>query len=199
MKPLRNRWFALRHGRSEANARGLVVSRPENGLARYGLSEEGRLEARDRLAPARLAPLALAPAATLVLTSDFRRARETAEVLCELNGLAPATPEPRLRERSFGELELGPSATGYERIWALDRASATHRERGVESVVEVRARMASVVEDVEREREGWTVVLVSHGDPLQILQAWLEGRRAEEHREVRHLETAELRRLGGPE
>jgi broad specificity phosphatase PhoE len=123
---LRNRWFALRHGWSEANALGIIVSLPERGVPGFGLSEKGRLQVRASCRPERLAALGLTREATLVLSSDFRRARETAELLCELNGLAPPVIEPRLRERSFGELELGPS-TGYETIWARDRVVLRER------------------------------------------------------------------------
>lgn len=42
------------------------------------------------------------------------------------------------------------------------------------------------------------VVLVSHGDALQILQTAFCGAPAAGHRDMRHLETCELRRLDEP-
>ena len=40
--PLKNRYFAMRHGQSEANAAGIIVSDPANGCPRYGLTPLGR-------------------------------------------------------------------------------------------------------------------------------------------------------------
>ena len=38
---LRNRYFAMRHGHSLANAQGSIVSDPLYGIGDYGLSEAG--------------------------------------------------------------------------------------------------------------------------------------------------------------
>lgn len=35
----------LRHGESEANVQKLIVSRPENGIGKYGLTDIGRMQA----------------------------------------------------------------------------------------------------------------------------------------------------------
>jgi hypothetical protein len=39
------------------------------------------------------------------------------------------------------------------------------------------------------------LLLVSHGDALQILQTAFAGRDASEHRQLQHLQTAEIRPL----
>ncbi|CAI8009844.1 hypothetical protein GBAR_LOCUS6566 [Geodia barretti] len=39
---LRNRIFIMRHGQSEANARGLIVCSPDVGCSSYGLTDLGR-------------------------------------------------------------------------------------------------------------------------------------------------------------
>ena len=50
-----------------------------------------------------------APGPGLVLTSDYRRARETAAPIAAALGVEPRL-EPRLRERGFGPLDLQPVA-----------------------------------------------------------------------------------------
>jgi broad specificity phosphatase PhoE len=126
----------------------LPLVRPAPRLERGERARDHRLPPERRLRPeregppARELPTRAARRARAHARGDARallrlpRARETAELLCELNGLAPPVIEPRLRERSFGELELGPS-TGYETIWARDREFADHHERGCESTAEV--------------------------------------------------------------
>ncbi len=193
--PLRNAYFALRHGRSEANERGIVVARLESACAGFGLSAAGRAEVRASVAPERLRAHGVEPERALVVSSDFLRARETAELLCAENGLVPPRLDARLRERWFGGLEGG-STAGYGRIWARDREDPDHEDLGCESVAAVLARLVSLVRDLEREHGGRGIVLVSHGDPLQVLETAFRGLRPGEHRSLRPLATAELRRLG---
>ena len=58
------------------------------------------------------------------------------------------------------------------------------------------SRAAGAVRRVEESaREGHVVLLVSHGDCLQILQTAFAGVDVSAHRSLPHLETCELRRL----
>ena len=57
----------------------------------------------------------------------------------------------------------------------------------------MRAALAAADEEVAR---GADVVLVAHGDVLQIALALGAGRDPHDHREVPHLGNAELRELG---
>lgn len=191
---LRNTYYALRHGTSEANERGVVVSHPENGIPAWGLSLAGAAACRERFVRGRTPFPALEPATTVVLSSDFRRAVETAAILCAQIGLAPFALDIALRERHFGRLELGP-VSGYDEVWERDAGGPDHGHAGAESTEWVARRMAGVVERQERRHAGRTIVLVSHGDPLQILETVLLGLPSHRHRERPHLANAELRRL----
>lgn len=83
------------------------------------------------------------------------------------------SPRPSARApRSFGELS-GQADDRYHEVWAEDARDASHEEFGVESVLSVRERARGVVEALESEsalRDGrrWMVVLVAHGDVLQV-------------------------------
>ena len=98
-----NRYLLMRHGHSEANARGIIISTPARGLAHFGLSRQGE----DQLA-ALLAAWS-GPTPTRLLHSDFLRTRDTAERVARHFGLCPEA-EPRLRERHFGRLEGQPDS-----------------------------------------------------------------------------------------
>lgn len=191
---LRNRYYALRHGTSEANERGIVVSHPENGIRGWGLTVAGAAACRRSLDPAELREPRLDPANTVVVSSDFSRARETAAILCELHNLAPFEIDIALRERFFGDLEMGP-VQRYDEVWDRDASGPNHGHAGAESTEWVARRMAGVIERQERRYTDVTVVLVSHGDPLQILETVLLGLPSHRHRERAHLANAELRRL----
>ena len=179
----------MRHGQSLANTVGLIVSHPDNGVNNYGLSDEGRQQVETSINASAL------PATIRIFSSDFMRAQETAEIVHQRLGCTqPVTFDKRLRERYFGELELGPD-TRYPEIWALDQHNPEHRERDVESVQSVIQRASAVVLECEERFHAETCLLIAHGDILQILQTAFSGITAALHRQLPHLETAEVREL----
>lgn len=191
-------YFALRHGISTANERGVVVSRPENGVADFGLSERGAAHCRAefsalaaRIRSGEFTELSRAR----VLSSDFRRARETAELFCELLGLPGPELDARLRERNFGALELQ-SHERYAEVWSVDALNPDAHTLQSESANEVRERIVSLCRELEADASDAGLVLVSHGDTLQILQTVFAALPAGAHRSLPHLKNAELRRLG---
>ncbi len=187
---LRNRYFAMRHGHSRANELGIIVSDPRHGLDEYGLSARGRAQVEALLAGGHGLG-----ADTLILSSDFRRARETAEIVhARLGCRAAIALEPRLRERFFGEFELD-GDDAYAEVWRADARDADNVEAGVESPNAVMARVTAVIADCETRVAGREFLLVSHGDALQILLTAFAAREASNHREIRHLDTAEVRPL----
>jgi len=187
---LNNRYFAMRHGHSLANQQGIIVSHPENGCDNYGLSKLGREQVR-----ASLRQNNRFDAKTVVVTSDFKRARESAGIAFELLACnVSICDEPRLRERYFGELELASDAS-YDQVWQQDEVNPDSRVRGVESVNQVMARVTAVIADYENRYSAATILLVSHGDALQILQTAFARLDASTHRQLEHLHTAEIRQL----
>lgn len=184
--------WVLRHGESTANVEGLIVSRPgPRALREVGLTERGR--AQVRAASARARELGLGPSA-LIVSSDFARARETAEEFARGLGAAAPHLEQRLRERSFGLHDEGP-ASAYDGVWAIDRERGVH-DGEVEQVTAVAQRVLEVLREADAAAGTAPVVLVAHGDVLQIALALGAGRDPHDHREVPHLGNAELRRLG---
>ncbi|MFY0989142.1 histidine phosphatase family protein [Halomonas sp. C05BenzN] len=186
--PRRNRYLLMRHAHSQANERGLIISDPRHGLGDYGLSAEGEAQL------ARLVAEWSWPAPTRIHHSDFLRTTQTAARVAEHFGLSPI-PEPRLRERHFGACE-GRSSDLYPSVWTLDERDPAHRARGVEPVVAVAARMQAVMEELDGAFTGETILLVSHGDPLQILLTALEGRPLSQHRKRSALMPASVTPVG---
>jgi probable phosphoglycerate mutase len=191
---LANRYHAMRHGQSKANEAGVIVSSIETDRSGdWGLSEAGRGQA---LAAAQRCGL---PADTVICSSDFSRARQTAEIVRAQLGAAEVTDSAALRERCFGELE-GTSAANYAKVWQADNAGADDGRAhppvgGIESAAAVLDRTTALIADLEHRHSGRDVLLVSHGDTLQILQAGFLRIDPARHRTVPHLETAEIREL----
>ena len=205
-RTLRHRYYVLRHGQSMANVQGIISSDPAVACNTHGLSDG--LEQARAAAEAVCAEAAAKGLNVAIVSSDFCRAWQTAQCVadaCAKAGVAtwPAegvAPDEALRERDFGEFNGEPVAR-YDDVWAEDARSAFHTRFGVESVQSVRERAAAVVERMEACAEltsdsSWMIVLVAHGDVLQILQTAFAGVDASAHRSLPHLETATLRALG---
>jgi len=186
---LANRFSIMRHGQSRANARGIIVSRIENDRrGDYGLSELGRQQA---LAAARGCGL---PGNTVICSSDFSRARQTAEIVRAYLGAPEVVIAEALRERCFGDWEG--SATGnYARVWAADEVNPRYAGGDVEPAAAVLDRSTAFIVDLERRYSGRDILLVSHGDTLQILRAGFLRMNPSQHRSLPELKTAEIRQL----
>ena len=185
----RNRYLLMRHGHSQANAQQKIISSPERGLTNYGLSEQGEQQLVDVLAQWRW------PEPTRVVHSDFLRTTQTAARVAAAFALN-MQKEERVRERHFGELD-GQTDSYYPEVWAFDAQSADHTQWQVEPVSRVAARMCAALDALEQRFEGETVLVVSHGDPLQILLTALAGKPLTQHREQPALLPASITLVGG--
>ena len=190
---LSNRYLALRHGKSKANDDGIIVSSPEIGTMGYGLVDEGRREVRISIAMA--LEEGVIDENVIIYASDFVRTRDTADVARIATGTREGVRlTKKLRERFFGELE-GASNIHYEDVWKVDKIHPHHKFYGVESAEEVQTRTTSLIADLESLYSAQTIILASHGDALQILETGFRRISPKYHRDIPHLQTAELREL----
>lgn len=189
-KPLKNQWFALRHGQSSANVAGIIISDPAVGTTGYGLTDTGQ----QQVISAMSAQSEL-NSSTLIYCSDFLRAVNTATIAAQQITSPNITTTPFLRERYFGQWEAT-DAANYHKVWQDDAIDSDHTNHQVESVSSVAARAASLIEQLEAIYSNELILLVSHGDTLQILECVFRNIPLSNHRELPALETAELRILG---
>ncbi|MEH6571417.1 MAG: histidine phosphatase family protein [Halioglobus sp.] len=188
---LENRYFAMRHGHSKANEQSLIVSDPVLGVNSYGLTALGQKQVRTRLT--NMPPSF--DASVKIVSSDFLRARETAAIIAAgLGVIEPVRFSEQLRERFFGEFE-GRSDTHYPEVWGRDAVNAHRSDFGVEPVFDVIARTLALVLELETLFREAVVLLVAHGDVLQILQTVFEQCSPSLHRQLPPLQVAEVRPL----
>lgn len=184
----RNRYLLMRHGHSQANQQGLIISSPERGINEFGLSAIGERQLAQAVAEWGW------PVPTKVIHSDFLRTTQTAACVASAFKLE-LTVDKRLRERYFGEFD-GQADAHYPDVWALDSHDAEHGHYQVEAVNSVATRMSAVIEALEQHYEGETILLVSHGDPLQILLTALANKPLSQHREQPALLPASITQIG---
>ncbi|MFT5218442.1 MAG: broad specificity phosphatase PhoE [Planctomycetota bacterium] len=186
---LKNQYYVMRHGDSLANRAGIIASHPDNGVPRFGLSEVGRQQVLAEISDSQLLE------STRIICSDFKRAHETAEIAHRnLDCKQTITLEKRLRERSFGELELC-SDRRYAEVWSADQQQLNKSDIGVETVESVLYRGLDLIFELEAEFNECSFLLIAHGDVLQIMQTAFARMPVHRHRDLPHLKTGELRLL----
>ncbi|KAK6253971.1 hypothetical protein QUC31_015691 [Theobroma cacao] len=179
---LRNRYWVLRHGKSIPNEKGVVVSSLENGTrSEYGLASEGVEQAQlaGKLFLKELKEKTIPLSNVRICYSPFARTSHTAEVVASVLNIPFEGPQCKviedLRERYFGPSFELLSHDKYSEIWAMDEKDPFTRPEGGESVDDVASRLASAMATMESEYQGCVILVVSHGDPLQILQTILSA------------------------
>jgi broad specificity phosphatase PhoE len=136
------------------------------GHADRPLNDLGRLQARA------LGKRLRASSLDVVYSSDLARARETAEIVCELLRLDMHL-DTRLREVDVGEWS-GLSTAEIERLYPEGlqrrRLGGTGWEHG-ESFEAMSARVVEALQEIKRANPTRRVLVVTHGGPMRAV--WL--------------------------
>jgi broad specificity phosphatase PhoE len=193
-----NRIYALRHGLSIPNTKGVIVSRLENGvMARNGLSEMGRKQADE--AGLKLKEF-IDGCQVVCYHSPFSRTTETALRAIHAAGVRKplVISSEALRERDFGSFnEEKPADEVYEKTWEQDRLTIESKagDDG-ETLHNVQIRCLAFIKGLNdaHKGQGKVILLVSHGDTLSILESTLLGLDVRAHRDLAYA-TGELRRI----
>ena len=190
--PLNNRYFLMRHGESHANRQGIIVSNPDNGTTTYGLTGLGTEQVIKTASETRL------NYTTIIYCSNFLRTVETADAFARIIDTDKVIKETALRERFFGEWD-GTGTENYARVWSADEKHAVQQQYSVETVESVAKRTTKFIQTLENRHKNKSILLVSHGDTLQILMTAFSGACLSTHRKMNAIKTAEIRALLHPE
>lgn len=192
VKP-KNKYFIIRHGESKANVANILLSHPKKGTVSFGLSPKGKKQVEISVLKNRKNNVL--DANVIIYSSDFLRARETAEIARKLLGIKKKINfHKNLRERYFGKYDKT-SLDNIKIVWEHDRKNANHKHQGAESPNKVLKRTLILISQLEKKYKNKKILLVSHGDVLQILYTHVSGKPVSHHRIIPHLETAEIREL----
>ena len=164
----------VRHGESEGNRDRRFTSSPEVPITELGRQQA--LDAAHRIA------IKFKP--RLVISSPYRRARQTSEIIAGELGL-PIEVVNDLHERELGVLkgqsydllrDLAGQDSGYDpkRGWLW-------RPEGGESYEDVRKRVIVAIEDLRRRYPEDELVVVSHGGVMLSMWAHLTGQWEQAH------------------
>ena len=149
--------IVVRHGRTEANASGLLLGRRLDP----DLDELGRLQA---------AALGGVLPAARVISSPLRRTLATAEALGR-----PVDVDERWVELDYGELDGTPLRDVPREVWSAWRADPSWAPSGGESLVELGARVREACASLADEAAERDVIVVTHVSPVKASLAWALG------------------------
>ena len=149
--------MVVRHGRTPANAAGLLLGRADPALDGHGRGQAAALAA------------AIGPV-DRVVASPLRRAQETAAVFGR-----PVETDERWIELDYGDWEGRPVADIPPETWARWRAELDFCAPGGECLADLGTRVRAACDDLLAEAVESTVVVVTHVSPVKAATAWALG------------------------
>ncbi len=158
---MRNVFYIMRHAQSDHNV-GSWISGDAATDSKSRLTETGKEQAR------RLGIEAASLGITRIYRSPFERVRATCDILVGQRPV-PVSVDDRLRQLDCGFFN---GKTWKEReAFFKDHYEKLHRPSpGGESLMDAQRRMVEAVGDIDRWNEGEAILIVSHGNPLRMLQ-----------------------------
>ena len=153
----------VRHGRTAANAGGLLLGRADPPLDDEGARQAAALT------------VACAPLDVVrIVSSPLVRCRRTAEAIAG-PGSVPVEVDERWIELDYGELDGRPIGDVPAATWSAWRADVGWRPPGGESLADLGARVREACESLVDDARERDVVVVSHVSPIKAAVAWALG------------------------
>ncbi len=189
---MRNSYFVLRHGRNnhQTEKPDLVYGWP-NEEPPCVLDLVGREQikaAAEELAEENI---------DLIFSSDLLRTRQSAEIVAERLGIKEIHYDERLRDVNWGVFQ------GRTKKEAWEYYSHNMKEKFAKAVPEgeswndCRDRMLACLEEIDSKHENRIILLVSHSDPLWLLEGALKGLNNQEllRSKENEIKVGEIRKL----
>ena len=146
--------YLVRHGRTDANAKGLLQGRLDPPLDAIGRKQAAAIAE-------------LIGDVDEVISSSLVRAVETASYFQR-----EVTIDDRWIEIAYGEYEGIPTGEVPPEVWQSWRTNSMFATKGGESFGALDARVRSACEDLADRIHGRNVVVVSHVSPIKAAVGW---------------------------
>lgn len=161
-----NEYWVMRHGEAENNKKQIVNSWPEK--KKFKLTASGRRQAEAVAKKLKKAGI------NVIVASPLLRAQETAGILAKHLGVENVVTENELREIDLGILNDKPLKE-FREYFSDKNMRYKKQIKGGESLAMVRQRVARVMFGLEERYRGKKILLVTHADPIWMLQAWIKN------------------------
>jgi len=166
---LRNKYFILRHGQSthQIEKPGVVYYWPEDKPP-ANLTNTGRKQIQERVKRLKGKKI------DLIFSSDALRTRQTAEIVAKELGLGVKFDQ-RLRDVNWGVFQGKPMKEAWDYYKHNIEEKFKKAPPEGDSWRDVRKKIVNFIKEIEGKYEGKNILIVSHGDPLWLLDNWVRG------------------------
>lgn len=178
-------FFLMRHGQARANVEKWIASGKEDGKWISRLTDKGKKDAEKCIGELKKKNI------DFIFCSPYERAKETARIISSLIGVKVII-DKRLSEIQLGALNRKPVST-YEEFYKKAEDRFTSAPEKGESLVQVRRRMYDFVREINGKHPGKNILVVSHGDPLWMMEASLKHISFSEAMFLSNFKTGEMR------
>ena len=191
---VKNRYYILRHGKTEYQKGKANFTYPRKPIESVPLSDEGVEQIKRRAKQVKGLNI------DKIYASDFLRTKQTAEIVKKEVGLGgDIIFDIRLRDLDLGIWHDKKKEDFYNKF-PVGRSFFKKGPEGGESWDDLRERMIDVVREIDDRNKNKSILIVSHGDPLWILEGVFKDKSKTELIEEKRskdgfIKTAELRRL----
>jgi isoleucyl-tRNA synthetase len=162
-----NEYYILRHGATahQTKKKRMIYDWP--GLSSYPLTQKGKKEI------SRLAKKLKNKRIDLIYSSDSLRTRQTAEIIAkELN--LEINFDKRLRDINLG-IYQDKKKEEFRRDFPVSLERFYKKIPKGENWQEVKKRVMSFMKEIDKKCKGKRILIVSHGDPLWLLEGAMKG------------------------
>jgi broad specificity phosphatase PhoE len=146
--------YLVRHGRTDANASGLLQGRLDPPLDAIGHKQARAIAA-------------MIGEVDVVIASSLVRAQQTAEYFAK-----PVAVDDRWIELAYGEYEGVPAGEVPPEVWQSWRTNDQFATKGGESFGALDARVRAACADLAPRIYAENIVVVSHVSPIKAAVAW---------------------------
>lgn len=169
---MRNTYYILRHGNTiyQTKKQGTIYPWPESPL--IGLTQKGRKQIKAVAGDLESKKI------DLIYCSDTTRTSQTAEIVAKELGIEMKL-DSRLRDIDLGIYKGRPKKEFYQ-VFSNPKERFIKRPEEGESWNDCRKRMLDFIKDIDKKHYQKTILVVSHGDPLWILEGAIRGLSDEE-------------------
>ena len=161
-------FYFVRHGQTVWNVENKICGATDIALTEYG--HQQAIETGKKILEERII-------ADEILYSPLMRAADTAKHISEITGI-PARVEPRLIEQNFGKWESTPR-DGADFKKAKECFASNHE--GGESTLRLAQRIYNLLDDIKKESEEKTYILVAHNGIARVIQSYFTDMTNEEY------------------
>lgn len=169
---LKNRYIFLRHGKNihQTEKKDIVYCWPDD-TPPCSLIEEGIEEAK------KAGEMLKEKGINRIFCSDILRCRETAKIVSDIIDFnsEKIIYDTRLRDLNWGDFG-GKSKEEYKNFYNHDMMNAFDKAvPNGESWNHCRERVINILNDIENNYQNETILLVSHGDAIWLLEGHIKG------------------------